>query len=231
MILSKIIGQPPKINKSFYLINDAWERYYTMRKVMVMAWLILILTAIGGLFWRSEWVYALPTPVPAGYRPVTTGTKVHWPAGMARPVSSGKPLFLHFFNPDCPCSRFNVPHFRSLVKQYGQQANFALVVMTDRVFTPNEVRKRFDLPDGVPVFQDSLIAAACGVYSTPQAVIVDSSDQLYYRGNYNRSRYCTDDKSSYARLALEDLLHHNLHPVFDPMALKAYGCTLPTCTQ
>jgi len=198
---------------------------------MVIAWLVLILTAIGGLFWRSEWIYALPTPVPVNYHPVKTGTMVHWPAGRAQTLPAGKPLFLHFFNPDCPCSRFNVPHVRELIRQYGRQANFALVLMTDKQFDAAAVRKRFDLPAGVPVYQDSLMAAACGVYSTPQAVIVDASGQLYYRGNYNRSRYCTDEKSSYARLALEDLLHHNLHPIFDPMALKAYGCTLPTCTQ
>src|SRR4051812_11635301 len=125
-----------------------------MRKAMVTAWLILILTAIGGLFWRSEWVYALPTPVPANYHPVTTGTKVHWPATMAQTLPSGKPLFLHFFNPDCPCSRFNVPHVRSLIKEYGQQANFALVLMTDKKLSAEEVRKRFDLPSVVPVYQD-----------------------------------------------------------------------------
>ncbi len=202
-----------------------------MRKAAVTAWLVLILTAIGGLFWRSEWIYALPTPVPVNYHPVKTGTMVHWPAGMAQKLPAGKPLFLHFFNPDCPCSRFNVPHVRALIRQYGGQVNFGLVLMTDKKFDVAAVRKRFDLPAGVPVYQDSLMAAACGVYSTPQAVIVDTSGQLYYRGNYNRSRYCTDEKSSYARLALEDLLHHNLHPIFDPMALKAYGCTLPTCTQ
>jgi hypothetical protein len=202
-----------------------------MRKGMVIAWLILLFTGIAGFFWRSEWVYALPTPVPTHYHPVVAGTKINWPRGVADALPSGKPLFLHFFNPDCPCSRFNVPHFRSLVKQYGQQANFALILMTDKHYTPEEIWRRFDLPEGIPVLRDSLIAAACGVYSTPQAVIVDTNDQLFYRGNYNRNRYCTDDKSSYARLALESLLHNNLHPYFDPMALKAYGCKLPTCTQ
>ena len=203
-----------------------------MRKGVVMAWLILLAMGIAGFFWRSEWIYAMPTPVPSRYHAVATGTKIDWPQGSkAMLPMDKKPMFLHFFNPDCPCSRFNVPHFRNLIKQYGGQANFILVLMTNKNYTPGEIQRRFDLPDNIPVLRDSLMAAACGVYSTPQAVIVDTSGQLFYRGNYNRNRYCTDEKSSYARLALESLLHHHLHPEFDPLALKAYGCKLPSCTQ
>jgi len=203
-----------------------------MTKGMVLAWLILLLTGIIGIFWRSEMVYALPTPVPTNYHPVVTGTKISWPSSSAALFSAGrKPLLLHFFNPDCPCSRFNVPHFRELVKQFGQKVGFAVVLMTDKEYSPDDIRRRFDLPGNIPVVRDSLLAAACGVYSTPQAVVVDTSGQLFYRGNYNRNRYCTDEKSSYARLALESLLHHDLHPIFDPQAIQAYGCKLPTCTQ
>jgi len=202
-----------------------------MRKGVVIAWLILLLTGIAGLFWRSEWIYALPTPVPANYHQVVTGTRISLPGCTAQILPSGKPLFLHFFNPDCPCSKFNMPHFRSLVKQFGQQTNFALVLMTNKHYTPDDIRQRFDLPADLPVLRDSSIAAACGVYSTPQAVILNKDDLLYYRGNYNRNRYCTDDKSSYAKLALENLLRNDLHPNFDPLALKAYGCKLPTCIK
>jgi len=203
-----------------------------MKKRMVMAWLTLLVTGVIGIFWRSEWVYALPTPVPSNYHAVVTGTKISWPSRDAALLAGAhKPLLLHFFNPDCPCSRFNVPHFRELVKQYGQRVSFAVVLMTDKDYSPDDIRRRFDLPGNIPVVRDSLIAAACGVYSTPQAVVVDTSGQLFYRGNYNRNRYCTDEKTSYARLALESLLHNDLHPNFDPMALKAYGCKLPTCTQ
>jgi len=198
---------------------------------MVIAWLILLLAGISGIFWRSEWIYALPTPVPANYHPVVTGTRISLSGPVAQTLPSGKPLFLHFFNPDCPCSRFNMPHFRSLAKRYGRATNFALILMTDKHYTPDDIRNRFDLPSDLPVLRDSSIAAACGVYSTPQAVILDKDDLLYFRGNYNRNRYCTDDKSSYAKLALESLLHNDLHPSFDPLALKAYGCKLPTCTQ
>ena len=203
-----------------------------MRKWLVMGWLTCLLVAIGVIFWYNEWRYNLPTPIPVNYHAVTTGTRVHLPASAAGVAPmGGKPLFLHFFNPDCPCSRFNMPHFRSLVQEYGRQVNFVIVLMTDKSYTAGEIRDRFNLPYPIPVIKDSLVAAACGVYSTPQAVIIDTAEKLFYRGNYNRNRYCSDDKSSYARIALEGLIHHAPKQTFDPLAFKAYGCQLPTCTQ
>lgn len=32
-----------------------------------------------------------------------------------------------------------------------------------------------------------MIAISCGVYSTPQAVIIDGNGQLFFRGNYNKT--------------------------------------------
>lgn len=198
-----------------------------MRKPVVVAWLALLLAGIVTLFWRSEWVYSLPTPVPAGYQNVKPGTPISLPAALA----SQKPVFLHFFNPDCPCSRFNMPHFKTLVKSYGRQVNFAIVLMTNKNYTAEQIRDKFDLPYPIPVLTDSTLAVSCGVYSTPQAVIIDTAQKLFYRGNYNRNRYCTNEKSSYARMALDDLLHNQLTQNFSPLALKAYGCQLPTCTR
>jgi len=209
-----------------------------MRKPVVMAWLVLLLGGIVALFWRNEWIYSLPTPVPSGYQDVKPGTKIELPSeqmALIRLTGSGqqgrKPLFLHFFNPDCPCSRFNMPHFRELVKRYDQQVDFAIVLMTNKKYTAGQIRDRFNLPYPIPVLTDSALAISCGVYSTPQAVIIDSDQKLFYRGNYNRSRYCSDEKSSYAKIALEGLLHNDLTQHFSPLALKAYGCQLPTCTK
>ena len=199
---------------------------------MVVAWLFFLASCIGVLFWRSEWKYSLPTPLPAHYHEVARGTSVALPKELSqRSILSPKGVFLHFFNPDCPCSRFNMPVFRSLVQQYGQQVRFAIVLMTDKQYTDGQIRARFDLPPSVPVLRDTTLAARCGVYSTPQAVIIDAHENLFYRGNYNRARYCTDEKTGFAKIALEGLLHNDLAQSFSPLALKAYGCQLPTCKQ
>lgn len=197
-----------------------------MKKNLLFLWLTLVFSGIIAFFWRNEWKYSLPTPVPENYTAVSCGT----PIGVLRQLQSGgKPLFLHFFNPSCPCSRFNMPHFRSLVKQYGDSVNFAIVVMSDKTYTVQEIQDRFGLT--IPVLFDTAIARECGVYSTPQAAIIGPDHKLYYRGNYNKSRYCSDKKSDYARIALEDLLRNHPDESFSPYALKAYGCQLPTCTK
>ncbi|RXK81955.1 TlpA family protein disulfide reductase [Filimonas effusa] len=197
-----------------------------MRKKIVLAWLALLFLGIVTLFWYNEWKYSLPTPVPESYQAVATGTVIK----AAQPMVQNKqPLFLHFFNPDCPCSRFNTTYFKKLVKKYEHVARFVIVPMSKKPITAEEIRSRFDL--SLPVIFDTSLARTCGVYSTPQAVIIDTSYHLYYRGNYNKSRYCTDTQSNYAEIALEALLNQRPHVQFDKYALQAYGCQLPTCTQ
>ena len=198
-----------------------------MRRFFVYGWLLLLLTGIASFFYYNEWKYSLPTPVPAGYMAVQTGTIINIP--QLNNSGTGKPVFLHFFNPDCPCSRFNMEHVRSLVKEYGDKIDFKMVLVTAKPYTEKQVQDRFDIM--IPVLHDSAIAALCGVYSTPQAVILDGEQRLFYRGNYNRSRYCTDIKTSYASIALNALLQKNHSPVADPFALTAYGCSLPGCNK
>ncbi|MEP6930797.1 MAG: AhpC/TSA family protein, partial [Flavobacterium sp.] len=62
-------------------------------------------------------------------------------------------------------------------------------------------------------------------------VIIDPSQNLYYRGNYNKTRYCTNADSNYAQMAIDSLLKQTLSPSFDALALRAYGCSLPKCTK
>jgi hypothetical protein len=198
-----------------------------MRKLLVGIWLMLLFSAMGALFWYNEWVYHLPTPIPENYKPVSQGKLIKL-KGLLE-ANRSKPLFLHFFNPDCPCSRFNISNFKSLVKQYGHQVNFVIIVMNNKLYTAKEIQDKFDL--NVPVLFDTSIADSCGVYSTPQAVLLDTGHKLYYRGNYNISRYCTDEKTSYAKIAIAGLLNDHKKIIFDQLALRAYGCRLPNCNK
>lgn len=198
-----------------------------MRKLVVVVWLIILFLGVGALFWYNELIYHLPTPVPEHYKPVNNGTVIK--LGNDFDTYQGKAVFLHFFNPDCPCSRFNITNFKSLVKQYGGQVNFVVVVINNRKYTAQAIRDKFDL--NIPVLFDATLAPACGVYSTPQAVLLDAQHTLYYRGNYNQSRYCTDEKTSYAKIALNGLMHDHARLVFSPLALRAYGCSLPDCKR
>lgn len=187
-----------------------------LRLFLVVGLLLLIGVSIGAIFWRQELKYALPTPIPTAYVPVMVQTRV------LLPTSISEPLFLHFFNPDCPCSRFNRTYFNQLLFQYSQQIDFRVVIPP--YASIEETRKFFDRE--VTIVVDSTgWARSCGVYATPQAVIIDRNHQLYYRGNYNRSRYCTDPGTNYAEQALKAFLRQEPPPAFDPLATRAYGCS------
>jgi thiol-disulfide isomerase/thioredoxin len=198
-----------------------------VKKTITIVWLLVIFSSMAYIFWYTDWKYSLPTPVPSQYHPVLTGTFVDLDRKL--PVPGDKPVFLHFFNPDCPCSRFNIPYFKSLARKYGDKISFAIVVLNNKAYTAKEIQSKFDVD--IPVSFDSTIAAACGVYSTPQAVLLDATHHLYYRGNYNKSRYCTDTRSNYAQMAIDSLFGNISRPIFTGYALKAYGCQLPVCTQ
>jgi hypothetical protein len=199
-----------------------------IRKWMVIAWLVILFSGISLLFWHNEYVYSLPTPVPVNYHAVPVGEFIDLDGKLK--LVENKPIFIHFFNPKCPCSRFNIPHVKSLVKQYGNRISFVIVVISkDSSYTIKEIQNKFDLK--IPVLFDQSIAVSCGVYSTPQAVILDTHHKLYYRGNYNKSRYCTDKNSNYAQIALDSLLKNNSIQLFSELATKAYGCQLPACNK
>ena len=76
------------------------------------------------------------------------------------------------------------------------------------------------------VDRGAAIARCLGVYSTPQAVLLDRDGRLVYRGNYNTSRYCTEPTTQFVRLALESLQQHRAL-ASEPEAGIAYGCALP----
>jgi len=179
------------------------------------------------MFWYNEYRYHLPTPIPGNYNPVSTGTSITLKGPLA--ALHTKPVFLHFFNPGCACSRFNIPQFKALVDQFAGQVDFAIVVISDKRVTAGDIHNKFGL--NIPVSFDTSLAAACGVYSTPQAVLIDSRHRLYYRGNYNQERYCTDEKSSFAKIAITQLLQGYASPSFSPLALRAYGCQLISCKK
>jgi hypothetical protein len=196
-----------------------------MRKVLVSCVLVLAAAGIAALFWSQELKYALPTPVPAHFakRSVHEYIDVDALKGYRKNI----PVYIHFFNPDCPCSRFNIQHFRHLVKTFSDSVQiFAVVPAYADV---NQARVMID-DENIPVIKDiaDSLAHACGVYATPQAVIIDKNQKLFYRGNYNTSRYCSVRETNFAEISLKALVAGKNSPVFDQLATKSYGCEFPT---
>lgn len=189
----------------------------------------MLLGAIGFIFWQQELQYIGPTPQPVNYQPVEIGTPINI---KDLELSTDKPLFIHFYNYDCPCSRFNAKEFRNMVIRYKNDINFLALVQSssDNVQAKDDFIKKYDL--GIPVKEDKngRLAEQLGVYSTPQAVII-KNNKIVYRGNYNKARFCTSRNTKFAELALEAIVNNESVPVFPEIAYMAYGCELPSNTS
>jgi len=182
---------------------------------------------IGVVFWEQDLRYSLPTPRPEGLQQPETGTRARLPDSLAGFAREGQPLVLHFYSPECPCSRFNLDHLRSLERKYGARARTVLVLEGESRSESEEAFAELDWAVAHVADLDGAIAERLGVYSTPQAVILDAQGTIAFRGNYNSSRFCVDERSQFARLALEDVLAGQRPRAFPAEATIAYGCTLP----
>lgn len=198
------------------------------RQVLAVFLCVAMLGAIGAAFWHQDLRYSLPTPRPAGWTATPVGTRIPLPPAIEalRAARPGSPVHLHFFNPDCPCSRFNVDHVRDLVRAHGSDVVFVAVL---RDASPDVLERAYrKLALAIPfVVDEGPLSDAVGAYSTPHAVILDGDGRLYYEGNYNVTRYCRDRETEFARLALERVLAGGPPPVFETAASVAYGCPLP----
>jgi len=190
---------------------------------------VLLLILVIAVFWYQDWQYSLPTPRPEALKQPALGMVMSVAEVLpgAAKHDSSRPLLLHFFNPGCPCSRFNLDHIRDLTRAYGDRVNIVAVLEEDSTEKLTEGFRRTGLPIEAVVDSNRTLATALGVYSTPQAVILDARGTLIYRGNYNSSRYCVDRRSEYARIALDALLAFRPQPALEPAAFIAYGCRLP----
>jgi hypothetical protein len=196
------------------------------RIVAATAISLLCLGTAGAAFWYQDWRYSLPTPRPHGLREPALGTAVDVAAllGTQRP---GRGVAVHVVDPDCPCSRFNRDHLRSLVRRFGNQLQFVVLVQggSDAAALRSSFES-WDIPATVIADPGGRRAGRLGVYSTPQAVVLDAEGRMFFRGNYNSSRYCVDTRTEFARIAIEAMLAGKPLPALPPAARVAYGCPL-----
>ena len=196
-----------------------------------------LISTVFAAFWWQEWQYLLPTPVPEGYQEVFVGKQIPQNVLMQfsdfqrnkKQTSTKKPIFLHFFSPFCPCSKFNIAHINYLVERYGNEVDFYAIIFNDSDYEMEFVdfSEKYEIPIPTILDKKNNIAFSCGVYATPQAAIITNEGKLFYKGNYNVSRYCNNQDTNFAEQALGALLEGKNPPNFGELASKAYGCELP----
>lgn len=208
----------------------------SFRTALVLGCAVAFLALIGTMFWYQDLRYSLPTPKPPTLAAVTQGEAVTLPGGIAPSKTDHRPLLLHFFNPGCPCSRFNAEHVRELHERFAGRVRFIAVLQVEELPTADERDKCLAVAEAAlgpgletVIDEGGKIAAACGVYSTPQAVFLTAGDHhtVLFRGNYNASRYCADPRTEFVRLALEAYVKGEPPPPEPPAATLSYGCELP----
>lgn len=184
-----------------------------MRKGLILSIITFCFIAICVLLWKEYFRYSLPTSVPSNYISIKTGHHTSLFKEYRDPV------LLHFFNPKCPCSKFNSSYIQSLHRRYKDRITFLAVVEQAQI---NEYKGLFDFD---LITDDGSIADSFGVYATPQAVILKEG-KLIYRGNYNKARFCTDKDTYFPEIILDSLLSNKPMPNMPSSATKAYGCNL-----
>jgi protein-disulfide isomerase len=196
----------------------------------VLTWIALLsgeacLAALAlGVFWYQDWQYSLPTPRPTTLRQPVVGEVVKLTPFIS---DSAQPTLLHFFNPACPCSQFNVAHVRELIAEFEGRVRVVAVLEATEPAAALAEFSQLHLKCAAVVDANGEIARRAGVYSTPQGVVLDGQDRLYYRGNYNRGRYCTAAESEFVRLSLASCLAYRAPQQFSEAATIALGCELP----
>jgi hypothetical protein len=192
-----------------------------------------LIAAVFAVFWWQEWQYLLPTPVPEGYKEAFVGKEIPQDILIQfsdfQKANNKKPIFLHFFSPFCPCSKFNIAHINYLVERYGDEIDFYAVIFNDSEYEMEfiDFSEKYEIPIPTILDKKNTIASSCGVYATPQTAIITSEGKLFYKGNYNVSRYCNNRDTNFAEQALGALLEGKNPPNFGELASKAYGCELP----
>ncbi len=187
--------------------------YLILRKGLILSIITFCFIAICVLLWKEYFRYSLPTSVPSNYKSVKAGHNT----SLFKEYKD--PILLHFFNPRCPCSKFNSLYLQSLHRKYKNRITFLTVVEQAHI---KDYKDQFDFK---LIIDDGSIADSFGVYSTPQAVILKDG-KLIYRGNYNKERFCTEKDTYFPEIILDSLLNNKQLPDMPSAAYKAYGCKL-----
>ena len=171
-------------------------------------------------FWWFEFRHLRPFEAEAAARAESfSGEGLAAALGELLPADDRVPATLfHFWDPACPCSRFNEEHVRELRERYAAQGiRFAVIPRPGRFESLSEARRAAEEHFGEVELIDLPEARfrALPVPSAPALAIVDqratdtatdNGPALAYFGPYSVGAVCSSSTGTFAESTLDDLL-------------------------
>lgn len=115
---------------------------------------------------------------------------------------------VHFYNPGCPCNKFNERHVRDLIAQYGRQGvRFIVMVSADLATDQEQALQQARQVFNDPAVIDVQLAKEIRPPSSPAVAILDAQDQLAYFGPYSIGATCSVQNGAYVETTLDKLFH------------------------
>ncbi len=131
-------------------------------------------------------------------------------------AADGRPLVVHFRDPDCACTRFNDAHVRQLVQAYAARGiDFRVHELVPAGENPAELFGRG--MEAVRVTKELLAALP----AVPAAAVWDERGNLVYLGPYASGAVCVTGEGRYVENVLDALLRDEQ---IETAAQRVKGC-------
>ena len=108
---------------------------------------------------------------------------------------------VHFWDPECPCNRFNQVHVQQLMQEYGPRGVHFVVVAGKQIA---QAKKIFSDPAVVEFIEE--LPAQSRPPSSPAVAIMDRSGELAYFGPYSVGAVCSVGNGAFVEKALDQVL-------------------------
>lgn len=136
-----------------------------------------------------------------------------------QPVTDPKATVLHYYNPDCPCTRYNTWHVKDLIKEFTKQGvRFEIRVPDESLI--KEAELMFNRPAKVA-------EAGATPIASPSSLVLDANMNPQYIGPYSPAATCNLSKDDFVGNVLNDLLAGEVYPRTRNLALGCI-CDWPT---
>lgn len=203
------------------VFKERGKKSSVLAGALIVVWIVF--TAL--VFWALQWQY-----VRAFQQDLPRNT-VRWFESDAllglfdQSVKAGSTgLAVHFWDPNCPCSRFSQSHIQDLIQQSLLQGVSSVVVVkaSQGFWGGGELAKAKDVfseSDWV-IAAESVPELTGRLAGSPSAAILDTDKNIRYIGPYSSDAFCSTSGDGFVEKALIELKQVDPH-LRSPQALTS----------